>query len=220
MLRTAVLISGGGSNLQALIDASARGETGASIALVISSEADAFGLERARRAGIETAVIDHRACSGREAFDAAIDETLRAKGIELVCLAGFMRILGRAITTGWQGRMLNIHPSLLPSFKGLHTHERAIGAGVKVHGCTVHLVTPELDDGPILVQGLVPVLPDDTPPILAARVLEVEHLCYPQALASLCTPDRASPQLILHPLLATDGRVPRLWPSKKIESTR
>ncbi|MEZ5823832.1 MAG: phosphoribosylglycinamide formyltransferase [Geminicoccaceae bacterium] len=200
MLRTAILISGGGSNLQALIDASARGETGAEIALVLSNRADAFGLERARRAGIETAVINHRNFTSREAFDEAIDEKLREHRIELVCLAGFMRILGPAITERWQGRMLNIHPSLLPAFKGLHTHERALEAGVKIHGCTVHLVTPELDDGPVLVQGIVPVLPDDTPATLAARVLEVEHLSYPRALAMVAGCGKNMAPLIAHPL--------------------
>ena len=207
--RVAILISGRGSNMMALVEAAAAPDFPAEIALVLSNRPDAAGLDWASSRGIPVAAVDHKTFGkDREAFERAMQAMLEENDIDLVCLAGFMRVLTPWLVAQWQGRMLNIHPSLLPSFKGLHTHERAIGAGVKVHGCTVHLVTPELDDGPILVQGLVPVLPDDTPPILAARVLEVEHLCYPQALASLCAPDRVSPQLILHPLLATDGRVP------------
>lgn len=176
----AVLISGSGSNLQALIDQSA----GAAyeIVHVISNVAGAYGLERAARAGIPTSVIDHRGFASRPLFDGALDRALRATGAELVCLAGFMRILGPELVTAWTDRMLNIHPALLPSFKGLHTHERALQAGVRVHGCTVHVVRPALDDGPVVVQGVVPVLPDDDPARLAARVLEVEHRAYPLAL--------------------------------------
>jgi len=180
--RTAVLISGSGSNLQALIDACAAGQCAADIGLVVSNRADAFGLERARRHGIATAVVDHRPFASREAFEAVLDRQLREAAIELVCLAGFMRVLTPAFVDAWRDRLLNIHPSLLPAFPGLHTHARALAAGCRVHGCTVHLVRPTLDDGPILVQGVVPVLADDDADRLAARVLEVEHRCYPLAL--------------------------------------
>lgn len=181
--RVAVLISGGGSNLQALIDAAAADDYPAEIALVVSNRADAFGLERARRAGIPAAVVDHRAYADRETFEAAVDAALRAAGAEIVCLAGFMRVLTAGFVEAWRDRLLNIHPSLLPAFRGLHTHERALASGVALHGCTVHLLRPALDDGPILVQGAVPVLPGDTAEALATRVLEVEHRCYPRALA-------------------------------------
>lgn len=180
--RTAVLISGGGSNLQALLDATARPDAAAQIVLVISNRAEAFGLERARRAGVPTVVLAHGAFPGRAAFEAAVDAELRAAAVELICLAGFMRRLTADFVDTWRDRLLNIHPSLLPAFRGLHPHEQALAAGVRVSGCTVHLVRPELDAGPILLQGIVPVRPDDTPATLAARVLEVEHLCYPKAL--------------------------------------
>lgn len=180
--RTAVLISGSGSNLQALIDACEAGRCPAEIGLVVSNRADAFGLERARRHGIRATVIDHRGFADRAAFEAVLDRRLREAGIELVCLAGFMRVLTAGFVQGWRNRMLNIHPSLLPAFPGLDTHARALAAGCRVHGCTVHLVRPTLDDGPILVQGIVPVLADDDAERLAARVLEVEHRCYPLAL--------------------------------------
>ena len=177
--RTAVLISGGGSNLQALLDAP---QAAAEIALVVSNRPDAYGLERARRHGVPAELLDHRSFASREAFEARLDRLLRDAGIELVCLAGFMRVLTPSFVEAWHDRLLNIHPSLLPAFPGLHTHARALAAGCQVHGCTVHLVRPTLDDGPILVQGVVPVLPDDDAASLAARVLEVEHRCYPIAL--------------------------------------
>lgn len=177
-----VLVSGRGSNLQALIDACAQPGFPAEIVLVISNIPGVYALERAEKAGIATQVIPHKGFPSREEFDAAMDASLRAAGVEIVCLAGFMRLLTKGFVEGWAGRMINIHPSLLPSFKGLHTHERAIEAGIKLHGCTVHLVTPDLDDGPILVQAAVPVLPDDTPDSLAARVLEQEHKAYPLGL--------------------------------------
>jgi phosphoribosylglycinamide formyltransferase 1 len=167
--------------MRALI-AGRRSESDAGIALVVSNRPNAAGLEFAKDAGIPTAVIDHTAYAGREDFDRALDETLEKAGIELVCLAGFMRILSTWFVDRWRNRLLNIHPSLLPAFKGLHTHERALEAGVRVHGCSVHLVRAELDDGPILVQGVVPVRQDDTADSLAARVLEAEHRCYPLAL--------------------------------------
>lgn len=183
--RVGVLISGGGSNLQALIDAAADPAYPAEIVLVISNRADAFGLQRAARAGIATKVIDHKRFADRETFDRETDAALREAGCHIVCLAGFMRILTPAFVEGWQGRMLNIHPSLLPSFKGLHVQRQALEAGVKIAGCTVHLVTPDLDDGPILEQAAVPVLDDDDESSLSARILEQEHRIYPRALAAL-----------------------------------
>lgn len=183
--RVGVLVSGRGSNLQALLDACAAPGFPAEIVLVISNVPGAYALERAEKAGVATQVIRHKDFADRESFDAALDAALRQAGVELVCLAGFMRLLTPGFTESWRDRLINIHPSLLPSFRGLHTHERAIEAGVRVHGCTVHIVRPELDEGPIIVQGAVPVLPDDTPDRLAARVLEVEHRIYPLALRLL-----------------------------------
>lgn len=183
--KVGVLVSGRGSNLQALLDACADPAFPAEIALVISNVPGVLALERAEKAGVATSVIPHRDYPGREAFDAAMDLVLRAAGIEIVCLAGFMRLLSPGFVAGWRGAMLNIHPSLLPAFKGLHTHRRALEAGVKLHGCTVHLVTPDLDDGPILAQAAVPVLDDDGEDSLAARVLEQEHRVYPLALRLL-----------------------------------
>ena len=160
----------------------------ADIALVLSNRADAAGLTLARDAGIEARAIDHRSFGrDRGAHEAAIHAVLTAAGIEIVCLAGYMRLLTPFLVGAWRGRMLNIHPSLLPSFPGLHTHARAIAAGVKLHGCTVHLVTEQMDEGPILAQAAVPVLPDDTDGSLAARVLAQEHAIYPAALAALAS---------------------------------
>lgn len=185
--RTAVLISGRGSNLGALLAASARPGASAGIELVLSNRPDAAGLGLARAAGVATGVVEHGAFDGRDAFDEALDERLRAAGIELVCLAGFMRILGPEIVAAWRDRMLNVHPSLLPAFRGLDTHRRALEAGVRVHGCTVHVVRPELDAGPIVVQGVLAVDADDTEDTLAQRVLELEHRCYPLALELLAS---------------------------------
>jgi phosphoribosylglycinamide formyltransferase-1 len=184
-LKVGVLISGRGSNLQALIDACADPAFPAEIVRVVSNEAAAPGLARAREAGIGTRVIPHRDHPDRAAFDAALDAALREAGVELVCLAGFMRLLTDGFVAAWRDRMINIHPALLPAFKGLHTHERALAAGVKLHGCTVHFVRPAMDEGPIIVQGAVPVLHADTPETLAARVLAVEHRAYPLALRLL-----------------------------------
>jgi len=181
-LKVGVLISGRGSNLQVLLESCADPAFPAEIALVISNVADAFGLERARQAGIATRIVNHKEYPSREAFDAEMDRALRASGIELVCLAGFMRLLSVGFVESWQGKMVNIHPSLLPSFKGMRTHAQALAAGVKLHGCTVHYVTPALDDGPIIAQGAVPVLAGDTEEMLADRVLAVEHQLYPLAL--------------------------------------
>jgi phosphoribosylglycinamide formyltransferase-1 len=181
-LRIAVLISGRGSNLQALIDACAARDFPAEIRLVLANRGDAPGLARAARAGIATQVISHRDYATRDAFDAALDAALQGAEIELVCLAGFMRLLGEAFVEHWRDRLINIHPSLLPAFRGLDTHERALAAGVRFTGCTVHFVRTAVDDGPIIVQAAVPVLPDDNSAALAARVLEAEHRAYPLAL--------------------------------------
>jgi phosphoribosylglycinamide formyltransferase-1 len=180
-IRTAILISGRGSNMVALIEAAKAPDFPAEIALVISNIEGAGGLARAAEAGIATKVIAHQGLT-REAFDAQLDAALNEAGIELVCLAGFMRILSDGFARKWDGRVLNIHPSLLPAFKGMHVHEQALAAGVKVSGCTVHFVVPELDAGPIIEQTCVPVLADDTPDTLAARILEQEHRIYPEAL--------------------------------------
>jgi phosphoribosylglycinamide formyltransferase 1 len=181
--RVAILISGRGSNMTALIEAAKAPDYPAEIVLVVSNRPDASGLERAREAGIATVTVDHRAFGeDREAFDGALDAKLQTYRIDLVCLAGFMRLLTPPFVRRWGGRMLNIHPALLPEFKGLHTHRRALAAGVERHGATVHFVVPEMDSGPIVAQHSVPVLEGDTEESLAARVLEVEHRLYPQAL--------------------------------------
>lgn len=181
--RVAVLISGRGSNMASLIAAARDDSYPAEIALVLSNRPDAPGLANAKSQGITTAVIDHTHYGkDREAFERALQDALVAHRVDLVCLAGFMRLLTPWFVGQWQGRMLNIHPALLPAFKGLHTHERALEAGVKMHGATVHFVSPEMDSGQIILQAEVPVLPGDTPDTLAARVLEAEHRIYPQAL--------------------------------------
>ncbi|NWA29166.1 phosphoribosylglycinamide formyltransferase [Pseudomonas gingeri] len=177
-----VLLSGTGSNLQALIDNVRAGENPARIAAVISNRADAFGLQRARDAGIETRALDHKAFDGREAFDAALIELIDAFNPQLVVLAGFMRILSADFVRHYQGRLLNIHPSLLPKYKGLHTHQRALEAGDREHGCSVHFVTEELDGGPLVVQAVVTVESDDTAHSLAQRVHTQEHRIYPLAV--------------------------------------
>lgn len=181
-LKVGVLISGRGSNLQALIDACAAPDFPAEIVLVISNKAGARGLERAQRAGIPTEVIPHTAFDEREGFDAALDEALNRAGVGLVCMAGFMRLLSEWFAERWRDRVLNVHPSLLPSFRGLNVHERIIEAGVRFAGCTVHFVRPAVDEGPIVIQAAVPVLSDDDPESLAARVLEAEHRIFPAAL--------------------------------------
>jgi phosphoribosylglycinamide formyltransferase-1 len=181
-LKIGVLISGRGSNLGALIAACAAADFPAEIGLVLSNRADAAGLAHAARAGIASRVIPHRDFPSRDAFDAALDQALGEAEIKLVCLAGFMRLLGDAFVQKWRDRLMNIHPSLLPAFPGLDTHARALAAGVRFAGCTVHFVRPEMDSGPIIVQAAVPVLPGDDEAALAARVLEAEHLAYPLAL--------------------------------------
>jgi phosphoribosylglycinamide formyltransferase 1 len=180
--RTAVLISGRGSNLQALIESCAGPGASATIALVLSNRADAAGLERARAAGIDVRVLEQGHFGQREDFDQALNDVLQEAGIEIVCLAGFMRILSRRFVEDWWDRVLNIHPSLLPAFRGLDVHRRALAAGVRFAGCTVHFLRPDVDAGPIIVQGVVPVHQDDTTDALAARVLAAEHRCYPLAL--------------------------------------
>jgi phosphoribosylglycinamide formyltransferase-1 len=181
-LKVAVLISGRGSNLAALIAACAAADFPAEIRLVLSNRADATGLAYATAAGIPTRVIPHRDYATRAAFDDALDRALGAAGIELVCLAGFMRLLGDPFVAVWRDRLVNIHPSLLPSFPGLDTHARALAAGVRFTGCTVHFVRPAMDEGPIIVQAAVPVLAGDDADRLAARVLAAEHRAYPLAL--------------------------------------
>ncbi|XLY86770.1 phosphoribosylglycinamide formyltransferase [Ectopseudomonas mendocina] len=177
-----VLISGSGSNLQALIDSVARGENPARIAAVISNRADAYGLQRAKQAGIATELLDHKQFDGREAFDAALIQAIDAHQPDLVVLAGFMRILTPGFVQHYAGRLLNIHPSLLPKYKGLHTHQRALEAGDGEHGCSVHFVTEELDGGPLVVQAVLPVMADDTAESLASRVHQQEHKIYPLAV--------------------------------------
>jgi phosphoribosylglycinamide formyltransferase 1 len=184
--RVAILISGRGSNMTALIEAAAATDYPAEIAVVVSNRADAPGLARAHAAGVATAVVDHTQFGAdREAFERSLDDELCRRRIDLVCLAGFMRLLTPWFVKRWSGRMLNIHPSLLPQFKGLHTHRRALEAGVKRHGATVHLVVPEMDAGPIVAQGSVPVRDGDTEETLAERVLEIEHQIYPRALRAV-----------------------------------
>ena len=181
--RVAILISGRGSNMVALIEAAKAPDYPAEIALVISNVPGAAGLARAREAGIATETIDHKPFGrDREAFDRKLDATLQAHRIDIVCLAGFLRMLSPWFVARWNRCLINIHPSLLPAFRGLNTHERALAAGAAQHGATVHFVVPELDSGPIIEQASVPVLPEDTLDSLAARVLEVEHRIYPQAL--------------------------------------
>jgi phosphoribosylglycinamide formyltransferase-1 len=180
--KLAVLISGRGSNLQSLIDACAVPGYPAEIALVLSNVAGVQGLERAARAGIPTVVVNHKDFAGREPFEAAVHAEITKAAPDLVCLAGFMRILTDGFIQLWRDRLINIHPSLLPAFKGLHTHERVLEAGARFAGCTIHFVRPAMDDGPIIAQAAVPVRPSDTPDSLAKRVLEQEHRLYPLAV--------------------------------------
>jgi phosphoribosylglycinamide formyltransferase-1 len=181
--RVAVLISGRGSNMTALIEAAKAQDYPAEIVVVVSNRRDALGLVRAREAGIATALVDHTAFGrDREAFERALDDALHAHRIEIVCLAGFLRLLTPWFVDRWSGRMINIHPALLPRFKGLDTHRRALEAGAEEHGATVHFVSVGMDEGPVILQRAVPVLASDTEASLAARVLEVEHQIYPQAL--------------------------------------
>ncbi len=182
MKRIVILISGRGSNMEAIVEACAREGWPAEVVAVLSNRPEAAGLAWAGARGIATAAVDHRAHAGREAFDAALAAAIDAHRPDWVVLAGFMRILTPGFVARYAGRLLNIHPSLLPAFPGLHTHERALAAGCKLAGATVHFVTAELDHGPILAQAAVPVLPEDTPETLSARVLRQEHRLYPMAL--------------------------------------
>jgi phosphoribosylglycinamide formyltransferase-1 len=185
--RIGVLISGRGSNTITLIEAANAPDYPATVALVVANRPEAAGLERARTAGIDAIVIDHKAFSTRESFEQALDAALTERSIDLVCLAGFMRVLTPWFVARWAGRVLNIHPSLLPVFRGTRTHERALAEGVLVHGCTVHFVVPDLDAGPIVAQAAVPVVPGDTAQSLAARVLTQEHAVYPRAVRMICS---------------------------------
>ncbi|EIM28481.1 phosphoribosylglycinamide formyltransferase [Microvirga lotononidis] len=184
--RAAILISGRGSNMVSLIEAARAEDFPAEIALVLSNRPDAAGLERAKEAGIATCVIDHKAHPTREDFEQAMDAALASHAIDFICLAGFMRVLTDWFVERWAGRTVNIHPSLLPLFRGTQTHRRALEEGVLVHGCTVHFVVPELDAGPIIAQAVVPVVPGDTQESLAARVIVQEHKLYPKALRLIC----------------------------------
>lgn len=182
MKRIVILISGRGSNMQAILEA----RLPVKVAAIISNEPKAAGLATAQQHGVATRVVDHRAYADRAAFDAALTREIGAFKPDLVVLAGFMRILTDDFVSHYRGRLINIHPSLLPAFTGLNTHRRALAAGVKVHGCTVHFVTPKLDQGPIVIQAAVPVQPDDNEDRLAARVLAQEHRIYPQAISWFC----------------------------------
>ncbi len=181
-MKVGVLISGRGSNLKSLLDACATPGFPAQIVTVISNRPGAGGLDHARAAGVAAETIDHKGFDDREAFEAAVTAALEAAGVELLCLAGFMRVVSACFVRHWQGRMINIHPSLLPLFPGLDTHARALEAGVRLHGCSVHYVNEEVDGGPIIGQAAVPVLPGDDPDSLAARVLTAEHRLYPACL--------------------------------------
>jgi len=184
-----VLISGRGSNLQAIIDAIRDGRLEARLAIVISNRADAHGLERARAAGIDTLVRDHKAWPSREAYESVLVEDLRTRNVDLVCLAGFMRLLGATFVSAFPDRILNIHPALLPSFPGLHAQRQAVEHGVKISGATVHFVTIDLDAGPIVLQSFVPVFDTDTEDTLSARILEAEHRIYPEAIGRILEGD-------------------------------
>jgi phosphoribosylglycinamide formyltransferase 1 len=180
--RVGILISGRGSNMEALIRAAKAKDYPAEVTTVISNRPDAAGLKTAQTHGIETMCIDHKTCAGREAFEAKLEEQLLSRGVDLIACAGFMRIFSEAFATRWQDRMVNIHPSLLPSYPGLDTHARALADGVRLHGCTVHFVSSAVDAGPIIAQSALTVLPADTADSLARRVLKLEHELYPLAL--------------------------------------
>lgn len=180
--KVAVLFSGRGSNLKTLAEHMAQPQVPAELALALSNRPKAGGLDYCASQGIAHQAIDHKLFETRESFDAELDAALRAAGIELICCAGFMRLLSPGFVEAWRDRIINIHPSLLPKYKGLHTHARALEAGDSVHGCSVHYMRPEMDEGPVIVQKQVPVLPEDTPDTLAERVLQQEHIAYPEAL--------------------------------------
>ncbi len=204
--RVAILVSGRGSNMSALIAAARDPAYPAEIALVVSNVAGAEGLRNAKAAGIATAFVDHKIYAGREEFERSMQLLLGLHRIDIVCLAGFMRLLSPWFIGQWRDRILNIHPSLLPSFKGLDTHARALAAGVKIHGCTVHFVVPEVDAGPVIAQAAVPVRDDDSEATLAGRVLAQEHVIYPQALAWVAAAAvRVSGAVVRGPIDAASG---------------
>jgi phosphoribosylglycinamide formyltransferase-1 len=204
-LRTAILISGRGTNMQALLDYCSTTNAAAEIKIVVSNIPDAFCLKRANEAGIPTEVINHKLYSDRDAFESAITKTLKLHNIELICLAGFMRLLTSSFVDRWRDKIINIHPSLLPAFKGINTHERALEAGVRFSGCTVHYVRAETDCGPIIIQAVVPVLPEDNADSLAARVLAAEHRCFPQALSLIA---RGKTQIVEEKVLIQGNNSP------------
>lgn len=183
--RTAVFISGRGSNMLKLVEAAAEPRYPAEIVLVFSNRPEAEGLGLAKQQGIATAAVDHKIHAGRESFEASLQVLLDVHRVELICLAGFMRLFTPSFVRAWEGRMINIHPALLPAYRGLHTHARALADGVKIHGCSVHFVVPAMDEGPIIAQAAVAVLDSDTPEALGRRVLEQEHKIYPAALAAV-----------------------------------
>jgi phosphoribosylglycinamide formyltransferase-1 len=182
LLSIGVLISGSGTNLQAIVDAIEAKKLDAKIEIVLSNRADAYGLTRAKNSGIPSAVLDHKNFSSREAFDQAVVDILHGRGVELVVLAGFMRLLSPVFVKAYSNRIMNIHPALLPAFPGLHVQKKAVEYGVRFSGCTVHFVNEECDQGPIIIQAVVPAFPDDTEETLSARILEQEHRIYPQAI--------------------------------------
>jgi phosphoribosylglycinamide formyltransferase-1 len=212
--RTAVLISGRGSNLRALAAAAQSPAFPAEIALVVANRPEAEGLGFAKAKGIATAAIDHKIYAGRAAFEATLQKVLEAHKIELICLAGFMRLLTPGFVESWFGRMINIHPALLPAFRGLDTHRRALVEGVKIHGCTVHFVAPQLDAGPIIIQAAVAVLATDSAASLAERVLAQEHIIYPIALALLARGELAIDGQIVRIAAASESGAPLIvpWP--------
>lgn len=181
-LPIAVLISGSGTNLQSIIDAVEAKKLDAKIEMVLSNKADAYGLTRAKHHGLHTEVLDHKSFASREAYDQAVVDLLRARGVELVVLAGFMRLLSPVFVKAYSNRIMNIHPALLPSFPGLHVQKKAVEHGVRFSGCTVHFVNEECDEGPIIIQAVVPLFPDDTEETLSARILSQEHRIYPRAI--------------------------------------
>ncbi|MEJ0052145.1 MAG: phosphoribosylglycinamide formyltransferase [Methylovirgula sp.] len=185
--RVAIFISGRGSNMRSLVEAAKAPDYPAEIALVFSNRPEAEGLAFAKAQGIATAAVDHKIHAGRDEFEKSVQILLDLHRVELICLAGFMRLLTANFVRAWEHRLINIHPALLPAYRGLHTHERALADGVKIHGCTVHFVVPEMDQGPIIAQAAVAVLDDDTSDTLAARVLKQEHLIYPAALARVAS---------------------------------
>ncbi len=207
-MKIAILISGRGSNMERLIEAASAPDYPAEIAKVISNRPDASGLQTAANAGIATQAIDHKSYATREDFDSALEAALNEADVDLVCHAGFMRILTDEFAARWEGRMVNIHPSLLPSFKGIRVQQQAIDAGATISGCTVHYITPALDSGPIIAQAAVPVLPDDTAETLSARILEAEHVLYPAAVKMIAS---GSVKLV-------DGKVVRSLDAKRADT--